>query len=34
VRTLIAAGVLVPYLAVYAELAEDDNVEVFYLDIG
>jgi hypothetical protein len=34
VRALIAAGLLVPYLAVYAELAADGSVEAFYLDIG
>ena len=34
VRALVAAGLLVPFLAVYAELMADGSVEVFYLDVG
>ena len=33
VRTLIAGGLLVPFLAVYAELVDDGTGKVFYLDI-
>lgn len=33
VRVLITAGVLVPYVAVYATLRVDGIVEVMYLDI-
>ena len=32
-RALVATGLLVPLLAVYAELADDGSVEAFYLDI-
>jgi hypothetical protein len=33
VRVLIVAGVLIPYVAVYAVLAPDDAVEIIYLDV-
>ncbi|HUR49369.1 MAG TPA: hypothetical protein VMY88_07595 [Acidimicrobiales bacterium] len=33
VRVLIATGVLVPRLALYAVLADDDAVEIIYLEI-
>ncbi len=34
IRVLIAAGPLVPYVAVYAVLAADDAVEVIFVEIG
>ena len=34
IRVLIAAGVLVPFVAVYALLAADDAVEVIYIELG
>ena len=34
IRVLIAAGVLVPFVAVYAVLAADDAVEVIYIELG
>lgn len=33
VRVLIATGVLVPHLALYVVLADDDAVEIIYLEI-
>ncbi len=33
VRVLIASGVLVAYLAMYVVLADDDAVEIIYLEI-
>jgi hypothetical protein len=33
VRVVIVAGVLIPYVAVYAVLAPDDAVEIIYLDV-
>lgn len=33
IRVLIAAGVLVPHLALYVVVAEDDAVEIIYLEI-
>lgn len=33
VRALIAAGVLVPHLALYVVLAADGAVEIIYLDV-
>ena len=33
IRVLIAAGVLVPHLAVYTVLAADDAIEIVYLEI-
>jgi len=30
----VAAGVLVPFVAVYAVLAADDAVEVIYIELG
>jgi len=33
VRVLIAMGVLVPRLALHAVLADDDAVEIIYLEI-
>jgi hypothetical protein len=33
VRVLIATGVLVAHLALYAVLADDDAVEIIYLEI-
>ena len=34
IRVIIAAGVLVDYVAVYAVLADDDAVEVIYLELS
>jgi hypothetical protein len=34
IRVLIAAGVLVSYVAIYTVLADDDSVELIYLDLG
>ena len=34
IRVLVAAGVLVPFVAVFAVLAADDGVEVIYLELG
>ena len=33
VRVLIAAGVLLPYVALYTVLASDGAIEIIYLDI-
>lgn len=33
VRVLIAAGVLVPYLALYTVVAADGSIEIIYLEL-
>jgi hypothetical protein len=33
VRALITAGLLIPYIAVYAVIAADDAIELIYLEI-
>jgi hypothetical protein len=33
VRVLITAGLLIPYIAVYAVIAADDAIELIYLEI-
>ena len=34
IRVLVAAGVLVPFVAIYAVLAADDAVEVIFVELG
>lgn len=34
IRVLVAAGVLVPFVAVYAVRSADDAVEVIYVELG
>jgi hypothetical protein len=34
IRVIVAAGILVDYVAVYAVLADDDAVEVIYLELS
>jgi hypothetical protein len=34
IRVLVTAGVLVEYLAIYAVVADDDAVEIIYLDLS
>jgi hypothetical protein len=34
IRVLVAVGVLIPFVAAYAVLAADDNVDVIYLELG
>src|SRR3954454_21499255 len=34
IRVLITAGILVPFISVYAVLGADDAVEIIYLELG
>ena len=34
IRVLITAGILVPFMSIYAVLADDDAIEVIYLDLN
>ena len=34
IRVLVAAGVLVPFVAIYAVLAADDAVEVIFVELA
>lgn len=34
IRVLVTAGMLVPYVAVFAVLGADDAVEIIYLELG
>jgi hypothetical protein len=34
IRVLVAAGVLVPFVAIYAVLAADDAVEIIFVELG
>ena len=34
IRVSITAGLLVPFISVYAVLGEDDAVEIIYLELG
>lgn len=34
IRVLITAGILVPFMSIYAVLAADDSVDIIYLELG
>jgi hypothetical protein len=34
IRVLITAGILIPFVSIYTVLADDDVVEIIYLELG